>query len=249
MSKLEVGTTYLAENGDPVILTGGAIGLGNNPPLFYGNFRGMPITYREDGTSLNNIPGSALVDMVDSSGEIKELDDPDFTRTLAEMSEELDAGVIEHHPDDWRAAWRNADERRLADPVPVTSPAPAPTATEDASTLPNEELVRAVLEGKTVQWLRPGGKGKWEDLRNRAFAITTLVGSRSDVQFRLKPLPKMLWGIVGPDHFWACESCQEAVNQAIRSDLKVLSVLMDADMNLVSCKITDPRSPQNGDAD
>lgn len=66
--------------------------------------------------------------------------------------------------------------------------------------IPNRELIRAVLDGKTVQWrskvLRVGGK--WDDVSARD-AIVYLAEASPSLEFRLKPEPVVFWGYVEMD--------------------------------------------------
>jgi hypothetical protein len=71
-------------------------------------------------------------------------------------------------------------------PEPQAAPAPVPAPQDD---LPNREFIQAVLDGKTVQWQRPGNDGVWDTFLNRAFAIQMLVGygGVKGALFRVKP--------------------------------------------------------------
>lgn len=72
--------------------------------------------------------------------------------------------------------------------------------------IPHEDLIRAVLDGKTVQWAYSHrDRDLWQDL-NAVSAIIELTKDTGTYIFRLKPEPRCVWscvsnacGVVGAD--------------------------------------------------
>jgi hypothetical protein len=96
-----------------------------------------------------------------------------------------DLGVVNPEPEA-----RDGDPAQQMSLNNQADPIPSPP-------LPNEDLIKAVLAGETVQWKRPFNAA-WEDLRNRAFALRMLVGYDNvpGVEFRMKPKLTVLWGVM-----------------------------------------------------
>lgn len=119
---------------------------------------------------------------------------------------------------------------------------------EDSRPLPNEELIQAVLQNKTVQWKRHGNHD-WEDLRNRAFAIRMLASYGDPVgaglaQFRLKPTIVVLWGLACKNKVgtWVSTGYRDPeqartyanTQQGASTTSKLLRLEIDDDLNVVS---------------
>lgn len=64
-------------------------------------------------------------------------------------------------------------------------------------THPNAEILRAIAEGKEVQWKNTNASGKWHDLylvgRREEAAIICLLQGADHLQWRIKPEKKTGW--------------------------------------------------------
>lgn len=119
---------------------------------------------------------------------------------------------------------------------------------DDPPELLNEDLIQAVLQGKSVQFKSPGTH-TWEDLRNKRFALEALM-HWSDVEFRLKPVQHEVWGVfsLGTDNSARLDPVSlndgkqhaEVLERLGRHKVRMVRLVFDADGNVLQAEVRDP---------
>lgn len=115
------------------------------------------------------------------------------------------------------------------------------------SNIPNADLIRAILDGKTVQRRYPG-VGEWTDA-HPATAIQSLAsGGGSAYEFRLKPEPLVLWHTVHRNKHTGLyvgggfnNNKEVARDYAQRNNGKLLRLELDAEtLDVISARTEEP---------